>query len=281
MNVVVIMPAYNAAKTLESVYRDIPHDVVDHCILVDDVSQDETVEVSRRIGIKTLIHRENRGYGGNQKTCYIEALRDGADIVVMLHPDHQYDPRQIPELIRPLIDDEADLVLGTRLNDGQAMGRGMPFWKYWSNRFLTAVENAVLGVQMTEFHTGFRAYNRKFLLTVPFLLNSDNFVFDTEMLAQCRSFGFRLAEVFTPCRYHEGASSVDFRTSTVYGLQTLLIMGEYLLFRLGLYRSKKLSLSLEAIISPYHWTTIEGHHTPDGETHNDTHKVEGSADEPR
>lgn len=256
--IIVVMPAYNAARTLESTYQDIPHDLVDHCILVDDVSQDETVEVARRLGIKTVIHRENRGYGGNQKTCYMEALQDGADYVVMLHPDHQYDSRQIAELVKPLIDGEADLALGSRLNDGRALARGMPPWKYLSNRLLTALENAILGTSMTEFHTGFRAYNRKFLLTVPFLLNSDNFVFDTEMLAQCRAFGFRMAEVFTPARYFEGASSVGLKVSVIYGLQTLWVMAQYAAWRSGFLPGKKFTVRLNEVMSQYHWQAIHG-----------------------
>jgi glycosyltransferase involved in cell wall biosynthesis len=260
--VIVIMPAYNAARTLERTYRDIPMDVVDQVILVDDVSHDETVEVARRLGITTLIHRQNKGYGGNQKTCYIEALRAGADVVVMLHPDHQYDSRQIPELIAPLLEGRADMVLGTRLNDGKALARGMPVWKYLSNRFLTAVENLVLGTSYTEFHTGFRAYTRRFLLTVPFLLNSDNFVFDTEMIAQARAQDMRIAEVFTPARYFDEASSVDFRTSTVYGLQTLWVMLTFLLHRWGVVGMRKFSLSLREIVSPYHWEEIHGREVP-------------------
>ena len=199
--VVVVMPAYNAARTLERTYNDLPAHVVHHIILVDDVSQDETVEIAERLGLKTVIHVQNRGYGGNQKTCYLEALKDDADVVVMLHPDYQYDSRLVPELIAPILAGQADMVLGSRLAGGSALAGGMPLWKYISNRGLTIVENLVLGQQLTECHTGFRAYSRRLLETIPFLLNSDKFVFDTEVIAQAVAFGFRIAEIPVPTRY--------------------------------------------------------------------------------
>ena len=169
--VVVVMPAYNAARTLERTYNDIPKELVDQVILVDDVSHDETVEVSRQLGLHTVVHVQNRGYGGNQKTCYIEALKANADVVVLLHPDYQYDATRIPALIQPILDGQADLVLGSRLLDDKALAGGMPLWKYVSNRFLTGVENAAFGQKLSEYHTGFRAYSRRLLESVPFLLN--------------------------------------------------------------------------------------------------------------
>jgi glycosyltransferase involved in cell wall biosynthesis len=199
--VIVIMPAYNAARTLERTYRDLPPNVVDHVILVDDVSQDETVEIARRLGLQVVVHIQNKGYGGNQKTCYVEALKAGADIVVMLHPDYQYDSRLVPDLIRPIVEDRADLVLGSRLlARGGARAGGMPLWKYISNRFLTIVENATLGLRLSELHTGFRAYRRSVLETIPFLLDSDNFVFDTRATLRKRRRSTSAAASCTACR---------------------------------------------------------------------------------
>lgn len=254
--VIVVMPAYNAAKTLERTYNDIPPSVVDKVILVDDVSQDETVEIAQRLGLKVVIHIQNKGYGGNQKTCYIEALKDGADIVVMLHPDYQYDSRLVPELIRPIQEGRADMVLGSRLLGGGTLANGMPLYKYISNRFLTMVENLVLGQHLSECHTGFRAYSRLLLTTIPFLLNSDKFVFDTEVIAEAVAFGFRLDEIAVPTRYFAEASSVNFRTSVVYGLQTLLVMACYLLDRWGIVRSAQFRKQLPDVISKHHWREI-------------------------
>ncbi len=252
--VVVVMPAYNAARTLERTYNDLPRDVVDHIILVDDVSKDDTVEIARRLGLKVVIHIQNKGYGGNQKTCYLEALKDGADIVVMLHPDYQYDSRLVPELIRPVQEGRAGLVLGSRLlaARGGARAGGMPLYKYIANRFLTIVENLVLGQRLSECHTGFRAYDRRLLETVPFLLNSDNFVFDTEMIAQAVAFGFPIAEIAVPTRYFEEASSVNFKNSVIYGLQTLWVMARYLLDRWGIVKSDQFRRTLAEVVSRYH-----------------------------
>ncbi len=250
--IVVVMPAYNAALTLERTYRDLPADYIDHVLLVDDVSKDETVEIARRLGLKTIIHVQNRGYGGNQKTCYLEALKEGADIVVMLHPDYQYDSRLVPELVGPILCDSADLVLGSRLLGGGARAGGMPAYKYAANRFLTEVENLVLGQRLSECHTGFRAYSRRLLETIPFLLNSDDFVFDTEVIAQTVAFGFRIAEVAVPTRYFAEASSVNFRRSVTYGFATLGVMARYLLHRWGLRPSRQFSEQLCTVMSPYH-----------------------------
>jgi glycosyltransferase involved in cell wall biosynthesis len=258
MKVIVIMPAYNAAKTLERTYRDIPMEVVDHIILVDDVSQDQTVEIAQRLGLQTIVHIQNKGYGGNQKTCYVEALMAGADIVVMLHPDYQYDSTKIPELIAPIQRGEADMMMGSRLLGGGTLAGGMPLYKYISNRFLTIVENLVMGQLLSECHTGFRAYNRRLLTTIPFLLNSDNFLFDTEVIAQAAAFGFRIGEIAVPTRYFAEASSVNFKNSIIYGLGTLWVMGQFLLNRLGLVRLNKFHKRLQEVMSDYHWGKIEG-----------------------
>jgi len=252
----VVMPAYNAARTLERTYNDLPRDVVDHVILVDDVSGDETVEVAQRLGLKVIVHVQNRGYGGNQKTCYIEALKDGADVVVMLHPDYQYDSRLVPQLIAPIQGGKADLVLGSRLLGGGATAGGMPRWKFISNRFLTMVENIALSQHLSECHTGFRAYSRRLLETIPFLLNSDDFVFDTEVIAQTVAFGFRVGEIPVPTRYFAEASSVNFRRSVVYGLGTLAVMARYLLDRWGIRQSPQFRQPLEKVISRYHAAEI-------------------------
>jgi glycosyltransferase involved in cell wall biosynthesis len=239
--VVVVMPAYNAARTLERTYADIPSDVVDHVILVDDLSKDETVDVARQLGLEVIVHRQNLGYGGNQKTCYDRALEWGADVVVMLHPDYQYDATRIPALIAPILAGEADLMLGSRFL-GDPLAGGMPRWKYVSNRFLTGLENAAFGLRLSEYHTGLRAYSRRLLTTIPYRLNSNDFVFDQELIAQVVAVGgMKVGEIAVPTRYFEEASSVGFRRSVVYGLSTLRVVARYLLHRLGLRRSPKLA----------------------------------------
>jgi glycosyltransferase involved in cell wall biosynthesis len=250
--VVVVMPAYNAARTLEKTYRDLPDGIVDRVILVDDVSRDETVDIARHLGLKVVIHVQNKGYGGNQKTCYIEALKDGADIVVMLHPDYQYDSRRVPALIDPILKGEADLVLGSRLLDGGALAGGMPVYKFISNRFLTIVENLAFRQNLSECHTGFRAYSRKLLSTIPFVLNSDKFVFDTEVIAQAVAFGFRIAEVPVPTRYFKEASSVNFSDGIIYGTATLRVVVRFLLDRLGVRHSAQFRQQLGDVVSRYH-----------------------------
>lgn len=250
--VVVVMPAYNAAKTLERTYSDIPAGVVDHIILVDDVSRDDTVTISRRLGLATVVHMQNRGYGGNQKTCYWEALREGADVVVMLHPDHQYDATKIPQLIAPILHHEADMVLGSRLLEDRALAGGMPIWKYVSNRALTAVENWAFRRHLSEYHTGFRAYSRGMLQTIPFVLNSDDFVFDTQVIAQAVAFAFRIAEIPVETRYFKEASSVNFRRSVVYGLKTVGTVAEYVLHRWKIRASARLQTPLRHAISQHY-----------------------------
>lgn len=237
--VIVVMPAYNAAKTLRETYESIPSHIVDKVILVDDVSQDETVAIARGLDIKTVVHSTNRGYGGNQKTCYLQALDEGADFIVMLHPDGQYAPKMIPQLLEPLKRRQADAVLGSRiLIKGGALKGGMPLYKYIANRLLTFLENFVLGLGLSEFHTGYRAYTRRFIETIPFLKNSDDFVFDTEIIAQVAAFNFKIAEVPIMTRYFKEASSVDFKVGLIYGLKTLLTLGKYVLHRFGLLRCK-------------------------------------------
>jgi glycosyltransferase involved in cell wall biosynthesis len=241
-NVVIVMPAYNAAKTLERTYADIPHDIVGRIILVDDVSKDETVDVARQLGLDVIIHQQNLGYGGNQKTCYSAALEQGADVVVMLHPDYQYDATRIPELIAPILSGEKHLMLGSRFL-GDPLAGGMPRWKYVANRFLTTVENLAFGLRLSEYHTGLRAYSRRLLETIPYELNSNDFVFDQELIAQvvAAGMGRRIGEIGVPTRYFEEASSVGFKRSVVYGTSTLRVVGRYLLHRLRLRRSPQLT----------------------------------------
>lgn len=234
------MPAYNAARTLERTYSDIPHDLVDRIILVDDVSADETVEIAGRLGLDVVIHQQNKGYGGNQKTCYDHALRAGASVVVMLHPDYQYDATRIPALIEPILLGKADLVLGSRFL-GDPLAGGMPRWKYISNRFLTGLENLVFGLALSEYHSGFRAYSRQLLQTLPYHRNSDDFVFDQELMSQAVACGFTIGEIAVPTRYFDEASSVGFRRSVVYGLSTLRVIVRFVLHRFRIRRSRKLT----------------------------------------
>ena len=218
--VVVVMPAYNAARTLVRTYREIPPDVVDHVILVDDVSRDDTVAVAELLALQVVVHRQNLGYGGNQKTCYDTALAEGAEVVVMLHPDYQYDATRIPDLIAPILAGKADMMLGSRFL-GDPLAGGMPRWKFVANRFLTALENRVFGLQLSEYHSGFRAYSRRLLQAIDYHANSNDFVFDQELVSQVVLAGFHISEVRVPTRYFTEASSVNFRRSVVYGLGTL------------------------------------------------------------
>jgi glycosyltransferase involved in cell wall biosynthesis len=237
--VVIVMPAFNAAKTLPLTLRDIPPDVVDETILVDDASADDTTELARTLGLHVIKHPHNVGYGGNQKTCYMEALRRGADVVIMVHPDNQYDPSFIPEMLKPITGGEADIVFGSRMMmPGGARRGGMPLWKFIANRILTTLENALLGTEISDAHTGYRAYSSRFLRTVPFMRNSNDFVFDTQIIVQARAFGFAARDVPVTTKYFPEASSVNFRVSTIYGLKTLGVLVLFALSRLGVYRAK-------------------------------------------
>src|SRR4051794_7352244 len=236
--VIAVMPAYNAEKTLAATLADMPPGCVDEVILVDDGSKDRTVELARAMGLTVIVHPENRGYGGNQKTCYRHALERGADVVVMIHPDYQYDSRVIPHAVGFIELGICDVVLGSRIRSrDEAFRGGMPAWKYLANRFLTAVENLALGQNLGDFHSGFRVYRRTVLERIPFERNSDDFVFDTQFLAQAVRLGFRLGDLPVPVRYFDEASSINFRRSLRYGLLTLGVMGHYWLDRLRLWRS--------------------------------------------
>jgi glycosyltransferase involved in cell wall biosynthesis len=240
VKIVVVMPAMNAAKTLTQTVSAIPADWADDLILVDDKSTDDTVEVARTLPVRVIWHPHNVGYGGNQKTCYLDALNHDADIVVMLHPDGQYEPTLIPDLVAPILRGEADLVLGSRLAEpGMARAGGMPLYKYAANRVLTTIENVVMRTHLTDLHTGYRAYSRELLLTVPFLRNSLDFAFDSELLMQAAHFGFRIVDVPARSIYFDDASSISFGPATVYGIKTLGTAGRLLLHRSRLLRSSK------------------------------------------
>src|SRR5215213_3813163 len=237
--VVVIMPAYNAAKTLKMTYMELPHDVVDLVLLVDDGSSDETVEIARQLDLEIFLHNRNYGYGGNQKTCYIEALKEGADIVVMVHPDYQYDPTFLSLIIEPIENGEAEVVLGSRLMGDSPVKQGMPWWKYFGNRVLTKVENLGFGLQLSEYHTGYRAFNKQVLETVNFHINSDGFIFDQEIIAQIVEAKFRIKEISIPTRYFPEASSAGFIASAIYGLGILWLVFRYTLHKLNIFPQKK------------------------------------------
>ena len=234
--VVVVLPAYNAAKTLEATVKEIP-DVVDECILVDDHSSDDTAEVARRLGIVVEVHPRNRGYGGNQKTCYAKALGHGADIVVMLHPDYQYTPLLVTPLATMIAYGVYDLALGSRILGGGALRGGMPLYKYVANRILTAFENLVTGAKLSEYHTGFRAFSKELLHALPVEANSDDFVFDNQFLAQAILRGARVGEISCPTKYFAEASSINFTRSAIYGLGVLKTSVEFLLAKWGIYRT--------------------------------------------
>jgi glycosyltransferase involved in cell wall biosynthesis len=236
--IVVVMPAYNAEKTLRQTWDELPHDVIDEVILVDDASSDSTVEVARGLGVKTFVHWENQGYGANQKTCYREALRHGADVVVMIHPDYQYSPRLVTAMASMIVSGHYDIVLGSRILGGHARTGGMPLYKYVANRILTFVENLVLGAKLSEYHTGFRSYSRPALETIPLEKNSDDFVFDNEVLAQAIYFGLRIGEISCPTRYFDDASSINFPRSVKYGFGVLSTCIKFLLEKAGIHHSR-------------------------------------------
>jgi glycosyltransferase involved in cell wall biosynthesis len=237
--VVVVMPAFNAAKTLRMTYADLPREIVDLVILVDDGSKDETAKIARELGLELFVHNRNYGYGANQKTCYREAVRAGADIVVMVHPDYQYDPTLLPQIIQPIVNGEADVVLGSRLLGANPMQQGMPWWKFYSNRFLTGVENRVFGLRLSEYHTGYRAFRRDVLEAVNLQMNSDAFIFDQEIIAQIVNLGMRISEVPVPTRYFAQASSASFWQSSRYGCSILWVLARYMLHRSGIKRQRQ------------------------------------------
>jgi len=242
--VVVVLPAYNASKTLKITLDAIPKEYVDDIILVDDASTDDTVAVAKRLGLKVFVHPKNLGYGGNQKTCYKEALRIGADIAVMVHPDFQYDPVFIPEMIRPIIHGKCDAVFGSRMKiRTNALKGGMPYWKFVSNIFLTKLENFILGNNLTEYHSGFRAYNKK-VMNLPLGLNSDNFVFDTEIIVQIKIAHLTIKEIPISTKYFKEASQISFKKSVEYGLSILNVMRKYLFFKYKVSRYKQFEISV-------------------------------------
>jgi glycosyltransferase involved in cell wall biosynthesis len=247
---VVVMPAYNAEATVERTLREIPPGYVDEVVLVDDASRDNTVEVARRLGLHVLRHEKNRGYGGNQKTCYAEALRLGADVIVMLHPDYQYSPKLVVAMASMVATEQYDVALGSRILGGSSIGGGMPIYKYVFNRLLTLFQNLVMGAKLSEYHTGYRAFSRKVLEQLPLEENSDDFVFDNEMLAQAHYFGFRIGELSCPTRYAPESSSISFRRSVRYGFGVLGTTIQFRLARMGLLhprifaqQGKRLSIS--------------------------------------
>ena len=237
--IVVVMPAYNAGQTLKMTYEDLPRDAVSLVILVDDGSTDETIDIAKQLHLELFVHNQNYGYGANQKTCYSEALKAGADIIVMVHPDYQYDPRLLPDIIAPIVSGNADVVLGSRLMGESPIKHGMPWWKYAGNRFLTTLENRVFGLSLSEFHTGYRAFRREVLEFINFTMNSDGFIFDQEIIAQIVAANYRIVEISIPTRYFREASSVGFLQSCLYGLQILWLLVRQALHGSGIHRQRQ------------------------------------------
>ena len=235
--VTVVLPAYNAAQTLRQTFNEIPHEIVDDIILIDDASKDDTVAMARSLGIATIRHDRNRGYGSNQKTCYTAALARGADIVVMLHPDYQYTPKLVTAMASMIASEEFDVVLASRILGRGALAGGMPIYKYVSNRFLTLLENLMIGQKLSEYHSGYRAWSRAVLERLPLRNNSDGFVFDNQILVQAVYFGFRIGEISCPTKYFPEASSINFRCSVAYGLGVLRTSVQFRLERMGLINS--------------------------------------------
>src|SRR5246127_3895955 len=249
--VAVVMPAYNAEKTLEMTVKELS-DIVDIKILVDDSSKDQTALLSQQLGIQTYIHNENYGYGRNQQTCYREALEAGADIVVMLHPDYQYTPLLVPAMAGMVASGVYDMVMASRILGGGALKGGMPFYKYVANRFLTAFQNLFLGVKLSEYHTGFRAFSRELLETLPLLENSDDFVFDNQMIAQAVMFGFHIGEISCPTKYFKEASSINFKRSVKYGIGVLTTTAGFVAHKWGLLRIARYSPAGRKITQQYY-----------------------------
>ncbi|EDP71042.1 b-glycosyltransferase, glycosyltransferase family 2 protein [Flavobacteriales bacterium ALC-1] len=237
--VVVILPAYNAAKTLEKTYNEIPHSIVDDVVLTDDYSNDNTVDVAKRLGIKHIIeHKVNLGYGANQKSCYSKAIDLGADVIIMLHPDYQYNPKLIPSMVDLIANNVYDVVLGSRILGKNALSGGMPLYKYISNRILTFIQNLFMNQKLSEYHTGYRAFNADVLKSIPFQDNSNDFIFDNQLLAQCCYKGIIIGEISCPAKYEKDSSSINFRRSTIYGLGVLKVSIKYALQNCKLYSFK-------------------------------------------
>lgn len=239
-SIIVVMPAYNASATLEKTYRELPHDVIDGVVLVDDASKDDTVEIAKGLGITIVVHPQNRGYGGNQKTCYAMAMSLKADVVIMVHPDYQYDPRLVLAMCAMIVDGPYQAVIGSRILGGAAMAAGMPWWKYLANRSLTFFENRCLGAGLSEYHTGFRAFSREIIETLPIAGYSDDFIFDNEMLADILLAGYSVGEVSCPTKYFQEASSINFRRSVRYGFGVLRVSARGLFRRIGFLSSPEL-----------------------------------------
>jgi glycosyltransferase involved in cell wall biosynthesis len=254
--IVVVLPAYKAERTLRQTYSAIPLDIVDLVLLVDDASDDKTVELARELGIHTFVHQKNLGYGANQKTCYTESLRVGAEIVVMVHPDYQYDPRLVTAMAAMISSGIYDVVLGSRILGDTARRGGMPLHKYVSNRVLTLFQNVMLGTKLSEFHTGYRAFSRKVLESLPLLANSDDFIFDNQMITQAVAMGFRIGEISCPTKYFPEASSIGFRRSLIYGLGVLRTSVMYRLWRAGLYKSRIFADSPTLRLHPSYYIDI-------------------------
>ena len=232
------MPAYNAAKTVKKTYGDLPKDLISEVILVDDFSQDQTVQKAKELGISVYTHQKNKGYGANQKTCYNLALKRNPDIIVMVHPDYQYDAKLAGVLCEPIVNGRTDIMLGSRIQTRhQVLAGGMPLWKYFANRFLTLVENLAMGLNLSEYHTGFRAYSNQVLRTIPYQKFSDDFIFDQQILISALSYGFNISEIPVPCKYFPEASSINFVRSTKYGFLTLWPVFTYLLHQVGFFKS--------------------------------------------
>lgn len=245
--IVVVMPAYNAESTLEQTYSEIPFDFVDEVILVDDASRDSTSELSRKLGITTITHSKNRGYGGNQKTCYKAALERGADVVIMLHPDYQYTPKLLVAMASLIANGQYDVVLGSRILCDGALKGGMPVYKYVANRFLTFTQNVLIGMKLSEYHTGYRAFSRDVLLKLPLEENSEDFVFDNQMLSQAVYFGYSIGEISCPAKYFEEASSINFNRSVKYGLGVLQTSFQFFFHKRGMSKTKLFDASGKTI----------------------------------
>jgi glycosyltransferase involved in cell wall biosynthesis len=245
--VMIVMPAYNASKTLEKTFEDIPKSFVDKIILVDDSSEDDTVNIAKRLGLTVISHERNMGYGANQKTCYDAALKCGADIIIMIHPDYQYDSSLAPLFAELIEKGVCDIVLGSRIRTRkECLDSGMPLYKYLSNRFLTLLENLITGQNLSEWHTGYRAYSRQVLEAIPYQKNSNDFLFDSQFLIQAAYFGFKIGDLPVPCRYMAEASSIHFRRGTIYGVGTMKVLLQFILekfhlMRFDIFRYKKLS----------------------------------------